>query len=52
MSFVHCFTTDWVYLKKREDLVKKIKKEDNLEKKKQLEMELKDMDNRHRMICT
>ena len=33
MSFVHCFTTDWVYLKKREDLVKKIKKEDNLEKK-------------------
>lgn len=38
MSFVHCFTTYWAYWKNREDLVKKINKEDNLEKKKQLEM--------------
>ena len=52
MSFVHCFTTDWAYWNNREDLVKKINKEDNLEKKKQLEMELKDMDIRHSIICT
>lgn len=52
MSLVHSFTTDWAYLKLREELTEKIKKETDSGKKDQLERELNDMDNRHRMICT